>query len=477
MSTDSTQVVVIGGGPAGYAAAFCAADLGLQVTLVDLDTNPGGTCLYRGCIPSKALLHVAKVIHEAQDAAHFGLTFAPPKIDVDRVREATQEVVNKMTGGLGQLCKARKVTFIQGRGSFIDSNTLHISYTNGKTSKLAFEYAIIATGSRPATLPHLMIESKRMMNSTSALELKDIPKTLLVIGGGYIGLELTTVYAALGSKVTVVDIAPTLLAGADPDLVKPLAARMEHICEAIHLNTTIEKIEESKTGLTVSLSGPDIKKKKQTFDKVLMSVGRKPNSSGIGLENTDVVETEQGFVQVDAQMRTAEPHIFAIGDLVGQPMLAHKGNAEGRVAAEVIAGKKSVFDVRCIPAVVFTDPEVAWVGLTETEAKAAGREVNVGRFPWAASGRATTINRNDGLTKLLTDPETDEILGMGVVGAGAGELIAEGALAIEMGANATDLALTIHPHPTLNETVMESAELVHGSSTHVYRPPRRPKKA
>jgi dihydrolipoamide dehydrogenase len=476
MSKNSTQVLVLGGGPAGYAAAFTAADLGLQVTLVELDANPGGTCLYRGCIPSKALLHVAKVIHEAEESAHFGLKFAKPEINIDRVREATRDIVKKMTGGLGRLCKARKINYIQGRGSFIDSHNMHISFSDGSTQEIPFENAIIATGSRPAAIPHLMLESDRMMNSTDALELKDIPKTLLVIGGGYIGLELATVYAALGSKVTVADIAPTLLTGADPDLIKPLAARMEQLCEKIHLNASIEKVQETKTGIKVTWSGPTIEKKTQTFEKVLMSVGRKPNSSGIGLENTDVVETEQGFVEVDVQMRTAEPHIFAIGDLVGQPMLAHKGNAEGRVAAEVIAGKKSIFDARCIPAVVFTDPEVAWVGITETEAKEAGREVTVGKFPWAASGRATTINRNDGLTKIIADPETDEVLGMGVVGAGAGELIAEGALAIEMGATAGDLALTIHPHPTLNETIMESAELVHGSSTHIYRPPRKKKK-
>lgn len=475
MSKEKTHLAIIGGGPAGYAAAFAAADLGLEVTLIELDTNPGGTCLYRGCIPSKALLHVAKVIHEAQEAAHFGLKFGKPKIDIDRVREATQEVVGKMTRGLGQLCKARKVRFIQGRASFLDSHNLYINLDDGSNIELAFEYVIIATGSRPATLPHLLLDSPRMMNSTGGLELKDLPKTLLVIGGGYIGLELATVYAALGSKVTVVDIAPTLLAGADADLIKPLAARMEEICDAIHLNANISKVQETKTGIKVFMSGPTITKKSQTFEKVLTSVGRKPNSSGIGLEHTKVEEDGQGFVKVDHQMRTSEAHIFAIGDLVGQPMLAHKGNAEGRVAAEVIAGKKSAFDVQCIPAVVFTDPEVAWVGLTETEAKEQGRDVVVGKFPWAASGRATTINRNDGLTKLIVDPETDEVLGMGLVGAGAGELIAEGALAIEMGATAEDLALTIHPHPTLNETVMESAELVHGSSTHIYRPPRKKK--
>jgi dihydrolipoamide dehydrogenase len=475
MTKESTSLVVLGGGPAGYAAAFTAADLGVDVTLVELDTNPGGTCLYRGCIPSKALLHVAKVIHEAEEATHFGLTFGKPKIDIDRVRAATQEVVQKMTGGLGQLCKARKVRFIKGRGAFLDSNSLHVVLAEGGELTLEFKNAIVATGSRPATLPHLMLDSDRMMDSTDALELASVPKTLLVIGGGYIGLELTTVYAALGSKVTVVDIAPTLLAGADADLIKPLATRMKEICEEIYLGTNIDKVEEAKNGIKVSFTFADGKKKTETYEKVLMSVGRKPNSGGIGLEKTKVVINEQGFVDVDQQMRTADPHIFAIGDLVGQPMLAHKGNAEGRVAAEVIAGKKSAFDVKCIPAVVFTDPEVAWVGITETEAKAKGLKVTVGKFPWAASGRATTVGRNDGLTKLICDAETDEVLGMGLVGAGAGELIAEGALAIEMGANATDLALTIHPHPTLNETIMESAELVHGSSTHIFRPPKKKK--
>lgn len=473
MAIEKTSLVVLGGGPAGYAAAFTAADLGLSVTLVDLDVNPGGTCLYRGCIPSKALLHVARVIHEAEEATAFGLTFAKPKIDIDKVREATQGVVAKMTGGLGQLCKARKVNYLQGRGTFTDAHHIEVALADGGKTTLEFEHAIVATGSRPATLPHLHLDSDRMMDSTGALELASVPKTLLVIGGGYIGLELTTVYAALGSKVTVVDIAPSLLAGADADLVKPLAQRMEQLCEAIHLGTKIEKVEKAKGGIKVSFTFADGKKKTETFEKVLMSVGRKPNSQGIGLENMKVVVNAQGFVEVDKQMRTAEPHIFAIGDLVGQPMLAHKGNAEGRVAAEVVAGKKSAFDVRCIPAVVFTDPEVAWVGITEAEAKAQGLEVSIGKFPWAASGRATTVGRNDGLTKLICDAKTDQVLGMGLVGAGAGELIAEGALAIEMGANATDLALTIHPHPTLSETIMESGELVHGSSTHVYRPPRK----
>ena len=473
MSKQSTQVLVIGGGPAGYAAAFRAADLGLEVTLVELDANPGGTCLYRGCIPSKALLHVAKVIREAEDSAHFGVTYGKPKIDLDKVRETTQGIVSKMTRGLGQLCGARKINFVQGRATFTGSSAVDIELADGSSTSLSFDKCILATGSSPATIPALHLDSDRMIDSTGALALETLPKTLLVIGGGYIGLELATVYAALGSKITIVDIAPTLLAGADADLIKPLAARMKEISEAIHLSANIESIKEVKNGLKVTWNGPSITKKSQTFEKILMSVGRKPNSQGIGLEHTQVVVNEQGFVDADHQMRTADANIFAVGDLIGQPMLAHKGTAEGIVAAEVIAGQKSAFDRRCIPAVVFTDPEVAWVGITETEAKEQGRAVKVGKFPWAASGRATTVGRNDGLTKLIVDAETEEILGMGLVGAGAGELIAEGALAIEMGANATDLAMTIHPHPTLNESIMESAELIHGSSTHIFRPQRK----
>ena len=471
----SKRVVVIGGGPAGYGAAFRAADLGLDVTLVDLDTNPGGTCLYRGCIPSKALLHVAKVIHESRDAAHFGLHFDPPKIDLDRVREATQEVVTKMTGGLGQLSKARKINFIQGRAEFESSTSVKVKKQDGGEETLTYDACILATGSIPATLPHLEIGSDKVMDSTGALALESVPERLLVVGGGYIGLELTTVYCALGSKATVVDVAPGILIGADKDLIKPLAARIDDMCEAVLVNTKVNKITDTGAVIKATLEDSDGKVTEHEFDKVLVSVGRKPNSSGIGLENTKVVVGDSGFVEADRQMRTADPHIFAIGDLIGQPMLAHKGTAEGRVAAEVIAGEKSAFDVKCIPAVVFTDPEVAWVGITETEAKEQGIKVNVGRFSWAASGRATTVGRNDGLTKIIADPDTDVILGMGIVGAGAGELIAEGALAIEMAANATDLALTIHPHPTLNETIMESAELLHGSSTHMYRPPRKKK--
>jgi dihydrolipoamide dehydrogenase len=445
----------------------------LDVTLVELDEKPGGTCLYRGCIPSKALLHVAKVIHESRDAAEFGLHFEPPKIDLDRVRQATQDVVTKMTGGLGQLSKARKIDFIQGRATFESSTAVKVQKEDGGEESLTYDACILATGSIPSTLPHLDIGSDKVMDSTGALELESVPERLLVIGGGYIGLELTTVYAALGSNPTVVDFAPEILMGADKDIKKPLVDKINEMCEAVLVNTKVNKIEDTGSAIKATLEDADGKTSEHEFDKVLVSVGRKPNSSGIGLENTKVGVGDFGFVEADRQMRTADPHIFAIGDLIGQPMLAHKGTAEGRVAAEVIAGQKSAFDVKCIPAVVFTDPEVAWVGITETEAKEQGVKVNVGKFSWAASGRATTVGRNDGLTKIIADPDTDIIIGMGIVGAGAGELIAEGALAIEMGANATDLALTIHPHPTLNETIMESAELLHGSSTHMFKPKKK----
>ncbi len=467
--TLTTQVAVLGGGPGGYAAAFMAADLGLDVTLIDVEANPGGTCLYRGCIPSKALLHVAHTITAAREAAHFGLNFEAPKIDLDRVRAATKEVVDQMTGGLGQLSTARKVKYIRGRAHFEDPNTLAIFESDITEDFLKFEYAIIAAGSRPMILGPL-IDSPRIMNSTTALELKDIPSTLLVIGGGYIGLELGSVYSALGSAVTVVEATDGLLPGADRDLVRPLAKRLEEEFEEILLNTKVASMKDQKNGIAVTLEGADLKKPTRTFEKVLVCVGRRPNSSGLGLKNTKVAVDKHGFIEVDDQRRTAEPNIFAIGDIVGGAMLAHKASHEGRVAAEVIAGQPAAFEPQAIPAVIFTDPEIAWCGLTETEAKAAGRKVKVSRFPWAALGRATTLNRNEGVTKLITDPETHQILGVGITGAGAGELIAEGALAIEMGALASDLDMTIHPHPTLSESLMESAGAVFGTSTHIYRP-------
>jgi len=471
----STQLAVIGAGPGGYAAAFYAADLGMQVTLIDPSPNPGGVCLYRGCIPSKALLHVAEVISEARHAESWGVTFGPPKIDVGRLRTFKTKVVDQLTGGLGQLSKQRKITYIQGTAAFVDARTLEVSTASGKDATkndtLRFEHAIIATGSHPAVVPGLSIESPRLMDSTAALDLPDVPGSLLVVGGGYIGLELGTVYAALGTKVTVVEMTGGLLPGADRDLVNVLAKRIESICEAVLLNTKVVSLEEQKNGLAVSLES-DQGKKDATFDRVLVSVGRKPNPVP-GVETTGVVVNQRGFVEVNAARQTAEPAIYAIGDVVGEPMLAHKASHEGRVAVEAIAGQKVAFEPLAIPAVVFTDPELAWCGLTETDAQKQKRDVTVARFPWAASGRSLTLDRSDGLTKLLLDPETGRILGVGIVGPGAGELIAEGVLAVEMGANATDLKMSIHPHPTLSETLMESAEVFFGHATHVYRPRRK----
>jgi len=446
-----------------------AADLGLDVTLVDREENPGGTCLYRGCIPSKALLHVASVISETREAQHFGLHFGEPRIDLDRVRTATAEVVKQMTGGLGQLCAARKIRYVRGMANFVDASSLSIYESDVSEDLLRFDHCILACGSRPALFGPLM-DSPRIMNSTDALELHDIPEDLLVIGGGYIGLELGTVYATLGSRVTVVEMTNGLLQGADRDLVAPLHRRLDKLMHEILLETKVLSMKEVKTGIQVTLEGPGIKKPQRTFDKVLVCVGRKPNSSGLGLNSTKIEVDDRGFIQVDDQLRTAEPNIFAIGDLVRGPMLAHKASYEGRIAAQVIAGKNVASDARAIPAVVFTDPEIAWCGITEEDAARDGRDVNIVRFPWGASGRATTLNRTDGLTKLIVDPNTHELLGMGIVGQGAGEMIAEGALAIEMGALASDLDLTIHPHPTLSETVMEAAASHFGHSTHIYRP-------
>jgi dihydrolipoamide dehydrogenase len=467
----NTQLVVIGAGPGGYAAAFYAADLGMQVTLVDPSPNPGGVCLYRGCIPSKALLHVAEVLNEAKHAEQWGVTFGAPKIDIDRLRGFKTKVVNQLTGGLGQLSKQRKITYVQGTATFANSTSLEIAKEGGAKETLTFEHAIIATGSHPAKVPGLSIDSPRVMDSTGALELPDIPKSLLVVGGGYIGLELGTVYAALGTKVTVVEMTDGLLPGADRDLVNILAKRVEAMCEAVLLKTKVVGIKEQKNGIAVTFEG-DLEKKEQTFDRVLVSIGRKPNPVP-GIEKTKVKVNQRGFIEVDPARRTADPKIFAIGDIVGEPMLAHKASHEGRVAVEAIAGEKgAAFEPLAIPAVVFTDPELAWCGLTESDAQKQGREVTIARFPWGASGRALTLDRTDGMTKLVLDPKTERVLGVGIVGPGAGELIAEGTLAVEMGANASDVKLTIHAHPTLSETIMESAEVFFGHATHVYRPKR-----
>ena len=464
------RIAVVGGGPGGYAAAFLAADLGMKVTLIDPEVNPGGVCLYRGCIPSKALLHVAKLIEESHQAKNWGIEFAHPKIDLARLRSWKESVVKKLTGGLGQLSKQRSVKYVQGRASFENSNTLRVAKGNGGEESLSFDRIIIATGSRPAVVPSLKIDSPRMMDSTGALDLQDIPKSLLVVGGGYIGLELGSVYAALGTRVTVVEMLSGLLPGADRDLVLPLHKRLEKAFEGILLNTTVKSLKEEKNGIRATFEGKDVKEKEKVFDRVLVSVGRKPNSEISGLDKTRVQVNQRGFIQVNNQLQTDDPSIFAIGDVVGEPMLAHKASHEGRTAVEVIAGHKYTFEPNAIPAVVFTDPEVAWAGLTETQAQAEGRQIKVAKFPWGASGRAVTIDRTEGMTKMLIDPETERVLGVGIVGPGAGELIAEGVLAIEMAALAGDLELTIHPHPTLSETVMEAAEVFYGTSTDVYRP-------
>jgi len=466
------KLLVLGGGPGGYPAAFEAADHGMDVTLVDQDPQPGGVCLNRGCIPSKALLHVAKLLNEAHEAKDWGIAFSEPKIDLDKLRSFKTGVVGKLTGGIRELCKARKVNLIQARGTFLDSSTVQLEFADGKKDKLTFDYCIVAVGSRPAMPPIFNIGDPRVMDSTGALELPDIPKKLLVIGGGYIGLEMGSVYAALGTKVTVVEMLPMILAGADRDLVNPLQKRLNAQFAAIHVNTKVAGLKAVKAGIVAELQGEGVESP-QTFDRVLVSVGRTPNGKGIGLEKTKVKVTDRGFIEVDRNMRTADPKILAIGDVAGEPMLAHKATREAKVAVETLLGEPAKFDNIAIPAVVFTDPEVAWCGLTETQAKEQGIEVNVVRFPWAASGRAQTIGRTEGLTKMLFEPKSERVLGVGIVGPGAGELIAEAVLAVETAAVARDLAESIHAHPTLSETIMESAEAAFAQATHVYRPRRK----
>ncbi len=480
--SQQTQLVVIGAGPGGYAAAFAAADLGMQVALVDPEANPGGVCLFRGCIPSKALLHVAKMIGEAKHAPAWGVTFSEPKIDLDKLRAYKDGVVGKMTGGLGQLNKARKINYIQGMATFESSSRLSIDLVSGGKDTLDFQHAIIATGSRPTTIPGWTSKAGRLMDSTSALDLPDIPKSLLVVGGGYIGLELGSVYAALGTKVSVVEMTAGLLPGADRDLVTFLHRQLDKTLHKILLNARVTGMKDVKGGMEVTIEsstgsdqagGLKDDEKTQVFERVLVSIGRKPNIAVPGLDKTRVKISEKGFIKVDNTLKTDDPKIYAIGDVVGEPMLAHKASAEARVAVESIAGHDVVFEPQAIPAVVFTDPEVAWCGLTETEAKKQNRRVEVAKFPWAALGRAVAIDRPEGVTKLIIDPDTERILGVGIVGSGAGELIAEGVVAVEMAALATDLKMSIHPHPTLSETLMEAAEVFFGTSTHVYRPKKK----
>jgi len=470
--SNHTQLAVIGAGPGGYAAAFLAADLGMQVTLINLEKNPGGVCLYRGCIPSKALLHVAKLLTETEEAKNWGIYFEKPKIDLDKLRSWKESVVNKLTGGLGMLSKQRKINYILGKASFKNSDTLLIEKLDGTTEELTFDNVIIATGSVPTKIHGLSIDSPLVMDSTGALELNDIPGKLLVIGGGYIGLELGSVYSALGSKVTVVEMTNGLLPGADRDMAMVLTKSINKKMESVLLSTKVVGLEVRNNKVYVKFEGEKAPKEEVEFDKVLISIGRRPVITGFGLENTKVKVNQRGFIEVNEQLKTADSKIYAIGDVVGNPMLAHKASAEGKVAVEAIAGHKVAFEPNAIPAVVFTDPELAWAGLTETEAKEKGIKYEVAKFPWGASGRATTIDRNEGLTKLLIDPETERILGVGIVGVNAGEMIAEGVVAIEMAATAKDLALSIHPHPTLSESVMESAEVFFGQSTHMYRPKR-----
>jgi len=473
-STDpkSLKIAVLGAGPGGYAAAFYAADLGMDVTLIGEEKNPGGVCLYKGCIPSKALLHVAKVIDEAHHASDWGVSFGEPKVDVDKLRAYKDRVVEKLTSGTGQVAKLRKVNYLQGRAAIVDPKTLRVQKAGGGEETVSVDAVILATGSHPTRIPSLSIDSPRVLDSTGALDLPEIPKTMLVIGGGYIGLELGSVYAALGTTVSVVEMTPGLLPGADRDLVRILNQRAEKVFEKIYLSTKVTSMKADASSVTVSFEGEGAPRD-ATYDYVLVSIGRRPNANIEGLDRTRVKVDAKGFIETDGQRRTAEPTMFAIGDVAGEPMLAHKASHEARVAVEAIAGHKAVFEPAAIPAVVFTDPEIAWAGLTEADAEKQGIKVEVARFPWGASGRAIAIDRVDGMTKLLIDPATERVLGVGIVGSGAGELIAEGVLAIEMGATASDVKLTIHPHPTLGETVMEAAEQFFGQATHVYKPKRK----
>lgn len=465
------EVVVLGSGPGGYTAAFRAADLGKKVVLIERNPSLGGVCLNVGCIPSKALLHGAKVITESEEMGHFGVKFAAPEVDIDALRGWKESIINKLTGGLSGLAKGRKVTVVSGVGTFTGPNAISVAGADG-TKVVTFDSCIIAAGSEPVTLPFIPHDDPRVIDSTGALALADIPKRMLVIGGGIIGMEMATVYDALGTRITVVEFMDQLVPGADPDVVKPLQKRMEKRFEAIHLKTKVTAVKALDTGLEVSLEGPN-GTFSDVFDKVLVAVGRKPNGKLIGAEKAGVAVDDRGFIPVDKQQKTNVPGIYAIGDVVGQPMLAHKAVHEGKVAAEVIAGMNRVFDAMVIPGVAYTDPEVAFVGLTETEAKAKGIKIGKGVFPWAASGRSLSLGRDEGLTKIIFDPETDRVLGAGIVGPNAGDLIAEVALAIEMGADATDLGLTIHPHPTLSETINFAAEMFEGTITDLIPPKKK----
>lgn len=465
--TQEAEVLVIGGGPGGYAAAFRAADLGLDVTMVNMEERPGGVCLFRGCIPSKTLLYVSELLHDAGRARQMGIEFGEPKVDLEKLRDWKNQVIDKLANGLVFLSKKRGVQLIQGRIGFEGSDVARLFDSNSEISHIKFRHAIIATGSLTTPLPGMEFkEGSRIMDSTGALELVDIPEKLLVVGGGYVGAEMGSVYATLGSKVTMVEMHHRLMPGADGDLVEPLAKKLKSLFHAIHHKTKVKSLLEHDDYVEAELEG-EVEEPKQKFDRVLIAIGRYPNTKDLGLENTAVKVNERGFIVVDEKRRTTDEKIFAIGDVIGGEMLAHKAMYEGKVAAEVIAGQPSAFDVQAIPAVVFTDPQLAWCGLTEQEAKAQNRAVKVARFPWSASGRATSMGVSSGMTKIILDPVTERVLGVGIVGREAGEMISEGVLAIEMGAVAEDLALSIHPHPTLSEGEEEAAEAFLGSSTHI----------
>ncbi len=471
-SAFSTQLAVLGGGPGGYAAAFMAADMGMQVTLIEAEARLGGTCLLRGCIPSKALLHVARVVTETHEMAEWGVAYQPPTIDVATMRARKDKVIQTLSGGLKQLAKKRKVTVITARAAFADSQTLRLEGGDPATysaPRLTFEHCILASGSIPAIPSAFKLPTDRVMDSTGALDLADIPESLLVVGGGYIGLEMGTVYANLGSKVSVVELTPSLLPLADRDLVKPLHDRLKRLFAGIYLETKVTALSDAKTAVEVEFEDAN-GRRREKFSRVLVAIGRRPNSAGLGLENTQVELDDKGFVITDETQRTSDPHISAIGDVAGEPMLAHKATHQGKVAVEALLGEPAAFTPQAIPAVVFTDPEIAWAGLTEEQAKAEGIDFEVVRYPWAASGRAVAMGRTEGFTKYLIDPASERILGVGIVGINAGDLVSEAVLAIEMGATARDVGETIHPHPTLSETLGFAAESFLGTATEIYRP-------
>jgi dihydrolipoamide dehydrogenase len=462
------ELVIVGAGPGGYRAAFMAADLGLKVTLIDPEINPGGVCLYRGCIPTKALLHLSKIKTDAEEASEIGITFNSPKVDVDKIRKWKDKVVKKLTGGLGQLVKAHKITYLKGTAKFLDSETLEVDLAGESRKKISFKNAIIATGASPIQLPNIKTDDPRIMNSASSLDLKDIPKKMLVIGGGYIGLEMATIYRALNTEISAVEMTDDFMPGMDKDLIATYKKANKVAFKDVFFETKVTNIGKKGDKLKVDFEAKEGKKFSNQYDKVLVSIGQKPNTQNLGLENTPVDLTDKGFIKINNRQQTSEKGIYAIGDVAGPPLLAHKASYEGRVAAEVIAGKKAANDAKAIPAVIYTEPEIATCGLSEKEAKEKNIDYKVVKFPWPASGRAVAMNENRGFTKLLVHPENERILGAGIVGKNAGDMIAELALAIEMAATAEDVAMTIHPHPTLSETIMETAEMFYGHPAHTF---------